>query len=97
MTNWKFQSSNPSEFLRLFVKHGRLIEATEFAKEYMWAILGRGHEYFNLKVPMTAASPAMCFPLNALDLLLYGLKLNSTDVEYKQVRTTEPIEMVEWS
>lgn len=68
-----------------------MLEATDLAKEYIWALLGRGKEYFGLKNALVATLPAMCMPLNAIDLLLHGLKLNSDDdvennVEYKQVR-----------
>ncbi|PSN51838.1 Nuclear pore complex protein 160 [Blattella germanica] len=37
-----YKKRNPAELLRLFLSSGRLVEATEFAVEYIWAVLGRG-------------------------------------------------------
>ncbi|XP_055842239.1 nuclear pore complex protein Nup160 homolog [Episyrphus balteatus] len=83
-----YKAANSSELLRLFVNHSRLLEATELAKEITWAMLGAGSEYFDFKRPIAVTNREMCLPLQSLDLLLHGLKLNSDlDVEYKQAHT----------
>lgn len=82
----EYKKINASELLHLYVMHGRLIEASELASEYIYAILGRGFEYFGLKNSLIATMPQTCFPLTTIDHLLYALKQNSKeDVEYGQV------------
>uniref|UniRef100_A0A1B0B1N7 Uncharacterized protein n=1 Tax=Glossina palpalis gambiensis TaxID=67801 RepID=A0A1B0B1N7_9MUSC len=85
---WLYNSyklSNCSELLRLFVKHNRLLEAAELAQEMLSAFLGAGSEYFNFKFSLTVTNPELCLPVNTLDLLLHGLRLNDEDTEYKKV------------
>lgn len=86
LPNWLFLSYrrfNPSELLNLFVSHGRLIEACDFAKEYIAAMTASGGEYFGLKNALHATLPALCLPVNTIDSLLHNLSLNSTeDAEY---------------
>lgn len=78
-----YRERNSSELLNLFVSHGRLIEATDLAKEYIAAMTNAGGEYFGLKNAMHATLPALCFPINTIDSLLHNLKLNSKeDGEY---------------
>lgn len=87
---WLYSSykvSNSSELLNLFVMSGRLIEASELAVEYIRAMLEGGIEYFGLANTLTSTLPPLCFPINAIDNLLYGLKSNISDEdpEYKNV------------
>lgn len=80
-----YKKSNPSEMLQLYVNNGRLIEATDLAKEYIWAMIKSGGEYFGLKNSIQFMLPALCFPVNTIDLLIYGLELNSQyDEEYSE-------------
>lgn len=80
-----YRRRNPTELLRLYVSHGRLIEATELAKEYILAMMNQGGEYFGLRNALHTTLPALCFPVNAVDQLMLNLKLNETeDAEYKQ-------------
>lgn len=80
-----YKLSNTSELLNLYVNHGRLIEATELAVDYIRAMIGTGGEYFGLTNSLHINRPAMCFPVHAVDLLKYGLMINSThDKEYEQ-------------
>ena len=37
-----YKQRNPAELLRVLLYSGRLVEATELAIEYIWAVLGRG-------------------------------------------------------
>lgn len=88
LPHWLFLSyreRNASELLNLYVSHGRLVEATSLAKEYIAAMTNTGSEYFGLKNCMHSTLPALCFPVNTIDSLLHNLKLNSEeDVEYEQ-------------
>lgn len=80
-----YRERNPSELLNLYVSHGRLVEATNLAKEYIAAMTNTGSEYFGLKNAMHATLPALCLPINTLDSLLENLKLNSPeDDEYAE-------------
>ncbi|XP_037936413.1 nuclear pore complex protein Nup160 homolog isoform X2 [Teleopsis dalmanni] len=79
-----YKSENCSELLYLYVKHSRLLEAAELGKEFISAMLGAGSEYFSCKHSIAVTNAEMCLPLNTLDLLLHGLKLNENNVEYKE-------------
>lgn len=69
----------------MYVKHCRLLEASELAIEMISGMLGAGSEYFSFKHSIAVTNPQMCLPVNTLDLLLHGLKLNAQDdIEYKQ-------------
>ncbi|XP_017480292.1 PREDICTED: nuclear pore complex protein Nup160 homolog isoform X3 [Rhagoletis zephyria] len=82
----EYKMANCTELLYLFVKHNRLIEAAELAQEMISAMLGAGSEYFSFKHAIAVTNQEMCLPVNTLDLLLHGLRLNAdSDIEYKQV------------
>lgn len=84
LPHWLFLSYRqrcPAELLNLYVTHGRLVEATDLAKEYIAAMVNTGGEYFGLKNAMHSTLPALCFPINTIDTLLHSLKLNSTEDE----------------
>lgn len=87
LPHWLFLSYrciNPSELLNLYVTHGRLIEATDLANEFIAAMTNTGGEYFGLKNALHVTLPALCFPVNTIDSLLHNLKLNSAeDKEYE--------------
>lgn len=88
LPTWLLQSykkRNATELLNLYVSYGRLIEAAQLATEYIWAMIRTGGEYFGLTSSLQSIGPALCFPVNAVDLLLYGLKINAKhDHEYQQ-------------
>jgi len=88
LPHWLFLSyreRNASELLNLYVSHGRLVEATALAKEYIAAMTNTGAEYFGLSNAMHATLPAMCLPINTIDSLLHNLKLNSVeDTDYAE-------------
>lgn len=68
--------ANPNKLLLLMVRAGRLVEASEYAQELVWAMLGQGYEKFGLNNPLMPNGPALCFPVNEMDLLVYNLKVN---------------------
>ncbi|KNC28976.1 putative nuclear pore complex protein Nup160 [Lucilia cuprina] len=79
-----YKLSNCSELLHLYVRHNRLLEAAELAQEMLSAMLGAGSEYFSFKHSIAVTNPELTLPLNSIDLLLHGLKLNGEDIEYRQ-------------
>lgn len=82
LPHWLFLSYrrlNPSQLLYAYVQHGRLIEATDLAKELIAAMQNTGGEYFGLKNALHATLPALCLPINTIDILLYNLKLNERE------------------
>lgn len=80
-----YRKLNATELLNLYVSHGRLIDGSQLAIEYIWSMMRSGGEYFGLKNSLQLIGPALCFPINAIDLLLYGLKMNAKqDYEYQQ-------------
>jgi len=82
-----YKRRNPAELLHILLSSGRLVEAAEFAKEYIWAVMGRGKEYFGLEHSLLTTSPPTWLPFQTLDLLLLELKeASEEDGEYKQVR-----------
>lgn len=89
LPNWlvtSYKRRNPAELLRVLLSSGRLVEATDLAKEYIWAVLGRGKEYFGLKHSLMTTSPPTWLPFQTLDLLLLELKeASEEDGEYKQL------------
>lgn len=83
-----YRSINPTELLSLYVNHGRLVEATELAKEFILAMTRTGGEYFGLANALHSTTPAMCFPVNTIDVLLHNLHLNAAhDTEYQQLHS----------
>lgn len=93
LPQWLYSSykiKNTPELLNLLVSCGRLIEATDLAIEYIRAMMEGGIEYLGLKNVIHSTLPPQCFPINTIDLLLYGLQLNMKEKgdeanEYKEV------------
>lgn len=80
-----YRRRHPVELLNLYVKNGRLIEASELAMEYVSAMMATGGEYFGLTHAIHLNRPPMCFPINTIDMLLHSLQLNAThDGEYRE-------------
>lgn len=83
-----YKQRNPAELLRVLLYSGRLVEATELAIEYIWAVLGRGKEYFGLENAMLASAPPTWLPFETLDLLLLELEeAKDEEEEYKELYT----------
>lgn len=83
-----YQRRNPTELLMLLVTNGRLLEASELAVALITAMMRVGGEYFGLANSLHILRPPLCFPVNAVDLLLHGLKLNRhQDHEYEDMLT----------
>uniref|UniRef100_A0A1B0CGF9 Putative nuclear pore complex nup160 component n=1 Tax=Lutzomyia longipalpis TaxID=7200 RepID=A0A1B0CGF9_LUTLO len=80
-----YKKANPSELLHLFIVHGHLVEATDFATSYLAAMLGNNYEAFGLRNSLLPNEAALCLPVHDLDLLLHALKLNfDYDTAYEE-------------
>lgn len=69
---------------------GRLIEATDLCKEYIWAVLGRGYELFGMDSYLLPTSPPVCMPISTIDHLLSELSyLKDDDEVYGKVNLSK--------
>ncbi|XP_034098681.1 nuclear pore complex protein Nup160 homolog [Drosophila albomicans] len=84
---WLYDSyklANSRELLHLLVKHHRLLDASDLACEMIGGMLGAGSEYFDFKHSVNVANPQLSFPINTIDLLLHGLRINGKEhLEYE--------------
>ncbi|CAG2057093.1 unnamed protein product [Timema podura] len=79
-----YRQRNPAELLRVLLACGRVADAADLAKDYIWAVLGRGKEYFGLKECLTSAGPPIYLPINTIDLLLLELKSAGKEDQFYQ-------------
>nr|CAD7452802.1 unnamed protein product [Timema tahoe] len=79
-----YRQRNPAELLRVLLACGRVADAADLAKDYIWAVLGRGKEYFGLKECLTSAGPPIYLPVNTIDLLLLELKSAGKEDQFYQ-------------
>lgn len=85
---WLFNSykaNNSAELLRLYIQHGRLLEAADYAKELVNAMLGSGSNYFDFKKPIAVSNPSLCLPIGPLSILLGNLEAEKDDPKYRKV------------
>lgn len=85
---WLFNSykaNNSAELLRLYVQYGRLLEAADYAKEFINAMLGCGSEYFDFKKPIAVSNPSLCLPIGPLSILMGNLNAEKDDPKYRKV------------
>lgn len=85
---WLFNSykgDNSAELLRLFVQHGRLLEAADYSKELINAMLGCGSKYFDFNKPIAVSNPSLCLPIGPLSILLGNLEAEKEDPRYRKV------------
>lgn len=81
-----YKANNSAELLRLYVQHGRLLEAAEYAKELINAMLGCGSDYFDFKTPIAVSNPSLCLPIGPFSILLGNLEAEKDDPKYRKVR-----------
>ncbi|KAL7991905.1 hypothetical protein Chor_016161 [Crotalus horridus] len=79
-----------AELLRLYLNYDLLEEAVDLVLEYVDALLGKGHDYFGIEVPLSATTPVVWLPYSAIDQLLQVLGENTTNhhntMLYQKVR-----------
>ncbi|XP_030384092.1 nuclear pore complex protein Nup160 homolog [Scaptodrosophila lebanonensis] len=82
-----YKLANSRELLKLFVKHNRLLEASELACEMICAMLGAGSQYFDFKHSLAVTNQQLAFPVNTINILMQGLGLNGKNhIEYEMAR-----------
>ncbi|RMB98016.1 hypothetical protein DUI87_25494 [Hirundo rustica rustica] len=80
LPNWlinSYKEVDAAELLRLYLNYDLLEEAVDLVLEYVDAVLGKGHQYFGIEVPLSPASPTMWLPYTAIDQLLQALRESS--------------------
>ncbi|XP_014243804.1 nuclear pore complex protein Nup160 homolog [Cimex lectularius] len=79
---WLFTSyrkRNTAEFLRMFLKYGRLEEAAELANEYLRAAMGIAWEIHSIDSPILPQGPPIYLPIHTIDVLIAELKNNKVE------------------
>lgn len=69
-----YKCANPAELLHLYLSHGFIIMASNFAVEYIEAALGNGCQYFGFANALHAHSTPIWLPFNLFDQLMLELK-----------------------
>ncbi|KAM9816490.1 nuclear pore complex protein Nup160-like [Syngnathus typhle] len=69
-----YKEVNAAALLRVFLNFDLLDEAAELVIEYIDALLGRGHQYFGIKTPLSARNPSVWLPYTPIDQLMAALK-----------------------
>lgn len=80
LPNWlinSYKEVDAAELLRLYLNYDLLEEAVDLVLEYVDAVLGKGHQYFGIEVPLSPTSPTMWLPYTAIDQLLQALRESS--------------------
>jgi nuclear pore complex protein Nup160 len=80
-----YKEINAAELLRLYLVHGYILMAGNFAVEYLEAALGNGKEYFGLANAVHATSAPIWLPHNLFDQLLLELKEHIDEAPYKKL------------
>ncbi|XP_061780964.2 nuclear pore complex protein Nup160 [Nerophis lumbriciformis] len=75
-----FKEVDAAALLRLYLNFDLLDAAAELVIEYVDALLGRGHQYFGIKAPLSATAPCVWLPYTSIDQLMVALKETQTNV-----------------
>ncbi|KAJ3596705.1 hypothetical protein NHX12_003109, partial [Muraenolepis orangiensis] len=68
-----YKGVDAASLLRLYLNYDLLEEAAELVLEYVDALLGKGHQYFGIEMPLSATAPLVWLPYTAIDQLLQAL------------------------
>ncbi|NWY07888.1 NU160 protein, partial [Nothoprocta ornata] len=68
-----YKKVDAAELLRLYLNYDLLEEAVDLVLEYIDAVLGKGHQYFGIELPLSATAAAVWLPYTAIDQLLQAL------------------------
>ncbi|NXU50803.1 NU160 protein, partial [Turnix velox] len=82
LPNWlinSYKKADAAQLLRLYLNYDLLEEAVELVLEYVDAVLGKGHQYFGIKFPLSATAPTVWLPYTAIDQLLQALRESTTN------------------
>ncbi|KAM9301868.1 nuclear pore complex protein Nup160 [Gastrophryne carolinensis] len=71
-----YKKMDSADLLRLYLKYDLLEEAADLVMHYVDAVLGKGHQYFGIELPLSAVSPMVWLPYSSIDHLLQALEEN---------------------
>ncbi|XP_066602662.1 nuclear pore complex protein Nup160 homolog [Prorops nasuta] len=74
-----YKQRNAAELLRIMLKAGRILEASEFAVDYVKSVLGTGKNNSSIENILVATAPPVCLPINTLEVLLFELECASKE------------------
>ncbi|XP_051916119.1 nuclear pore complex protein Nup160 [Hippocampus zosterae] len=81
-----YKEVDAAALLRLYLNFDLLDAAAELVIEYVDALLGRGHQYFGIKKPLSARNPCVWLPYTPVDQLMVALKDTQTNRDlYKRL------------
>ncbi|KAI4883556.1 hypothetical protein NFI96_023353 [Prochilodus magdalenae] len=69
-----YKEVDAAALLRLYLNYDQLESATELVLEYVDAVLGKGHQYFGIEMPLSATAPLVWLPYTSIDQLLHSLR-----------------------
>ncbi|XP_072278003.1 nuclear pore complex protein Nup160 [Pyxicephalus adspersus] len=72
-----YKMVDSAELLRMYLKHDLLDEAADLVLHYVDAVLGKGHQYFGIEMPLSAVSSLVWLPYSSIDHLLQALEENN--------------------
>ncbi|XP_060784508.1 nuclear pore complex protein Nup160 isoform X1 [Neoarius graeffei] len=73
-----YKEVDAASLLRLYLNYDLLDPATELVMEYVDALLGKGHQYFGIEMPLSATAPLVWLPYTSIDQLLHNLRESQT-------------------
>ncbi|XP_068117185.1 nuclear pore complex protein Nup160 isoform X2 [Hyperolius riggenbachi] len=80
-----YKAVDSAELLRLYLKYDLLEEAGELVLHYVDAVLGKGHQYFGIELPLSAVSPLVWLPYSSIDHLLQALEENRNSQQNREL------------
>uniref|UniRef100_A0A3B1IPV2 Nucleoporin 160 n=1 Tax=Astyanax mexicanus TaxID=7994 RepID=A0A3B1IPV2_ASTMX len=95
-----YKEVDAAALLRLYLNYDQLEPAAELVLEYVDALLGKGHQYFGIEMPLSATAPLVWLPYTSIDQLLHSLRdsqANSKVYEKLNVKLTDYHRLVEQS
>ncbi|KAF7707759.1 hypothetical protein HF521_018977 [Silurus meridionalis] len=85
-----YKEVDAASMLRLYLNYDLLDSAAELVMEYVDALLGKGHQYFGIEMPLSATAPLVWLPYTSIDQLLHNLRESQTPSNtqvYEKLRT----------
>ncbi|XP_062856315.1 nuclear pore complex protein Nup160 isoform X2 [Trichomycterus rosablanca] len=76
-----YKEVDAASLLRLYLNYDELDCAAELVMEYVDALLGRGHQYFGIEMPLSATADLAWLPYTSIDQLLHNLRESPTNTK----------------
>ncbi|KAM9854925.1 nuclear pore complex protein Nup160 [Aulostomus maculatus] len=82
-----YKEVDAAALLRLYLNYDLLDAAAELVVEYVDALLGKGHQYFGIQMPLSTTAAPVWLPYTSIDQLLQALNDTQTNTSvYSKVR-----------